>query len=261
MLNQFSNLSCYEEFEIQCALAGISKIDALKEIGHKVGNYYFFISNDGIFNWFDLKGNHVKDPGILKEIEQEHIPENITKCVIPDSVTSIGEETFSCCDSLTSITIPNSVTSIGGGIFVGCNSLTSINIPNGVSNISNATFYGCESLKSISISDNVKHIGNAAFFACKSLISITIPDSISNIGNRAFYYCDSLTSITIPINVTNIGIETFDGCNSLKEVIFKGKTLAEVKQMKNYPFGIKNESIIKCELNDFSHHKGHKIYE
>ena len=169
MLNQFSNLSCYEEFEIQCALAGISKIDALKEIGHKVGNYYFFISNDGIFNWFDLNGNHVENPDVLTELREKHIPKNIIKCIIPNSVTSIGEETFSCCDSLTSITIPNSV--------------------------------------------------------------------------------------------TNIGIETFDGCNSLKEVIFKGKTLAEVKQMKNYPFGIKNESIIKCELNDFSHHKGHKIYE
>ena len=41
----------------------------------------------------------------------------------------------------------------------------------------------------------------------------------------------------------------FLGCISLKEIIFKGKTLEEVKQMKNYPFGIKNESIIKCKLN------------
>ena len=248
MLNHFSNLSCYEEFEIQCTLNGISKIDVLKEIGHKVNDYYFFISNDGIFNWFDLEGNHIKDPGVLKEIEQEHIPRNIIKCIIPDSVTSIGKETFSCCESLTSINIPNGVTSIGRGIFVGCNSLTSINIPNDVSNIGNATFYGCESLKSISISDNVKHIGNAAFFACKSLTSITIPDSITNIGNRAFYYCDSLTSITIPNNVTSIGIDTFDDCNSLKEVIFKGKTLYQIKQMKNYPFGIEDESIIKCEI-------------
>ena len=50
MLNQFSNISCYEEFEIQCALAGISKVDVLKEIGYQIDNYYFFISEDGIFN-------------------------------------------------------------------------------------------------------------------------------------------------------------------------------------------------------------------
>ena len=48
--NQFYNLSCYEEFEILCALMSISKIGVLKEIGHQVNDYYFFVSNDGIFN-------------------------------------------------------------------------------------------------------------------------------------------------------------------------------------------------------------------
>ena len=243
--NQFKNLSCYEEFEIQCTLTGISKIDILKEIGHKISKYYFFISNDGIFNWFDLEGKHIENPGVLKKLNEEYIPRNIIKCIIPDSVTSIGSEVFSCCNVLTSIIIPNSVTNIGGGAFIGCKSLTSINIPNCVSNIGNATFYGCESLKSISISDNVKHIGNTAFFACISLTSITIPDSVISIGKRAFYYCDSLTSITIPDSITSIGIEVFEGCNSLEEVIFKGKTLEEIKQMKNYPFGIEDENVFK----------------
>ena len=59
--DQFNNLSCYEEFEIQCDLIGISKIDVLKEIGHKIDNYYLLILEDGIFNWFDLNGNHIKD--------------------------------------------------------------------------------------------------------------------------------------------------------------------------------------------------------
>ena len=40
--NQFFNLSCYEEFEIQCTLTGISKVDILKEIGHQIKNYYSF---------------------------------------------------------------------------------------------------------------------------------------------------------------------------------------------------------------------------
>jgi hypothetical protein len=37
-------------------------------------------------------------------------------------------------------------------------------------------------------------------------------------------------------------------CDALKEVIFKGKTLDEVKRMENYPFGIEDTSIIKCEI-------------
>ena len=121
MLNQFSNLSCYEEFEIQCALVGISKIDILKEIGHKIYyNYYFFISNDGIFNWYDLKGNHIEEPCILKAIEQKYIPKTITKCVIPESVTSIGDSSFYCCELLKEITIPDAVTYIDKSAFAFC---------------------------------------------------------------------------------------------------------------------------------------------
>ena len=202
MLNQFKNLSCYEEFEIQVALTGISKTDVLNNIGHWIDNYYFFVLDDGIFNWFDLSGNHVEDPGVLKELKNYHIPDNITKCIIPNSVISIGAKAFCYCESLTSITMHNNITNIG-----------------------DYAFYFCDSLKEITIPDNVTSIGDAAFYSCESLISITIPDDVTSIGIKAFY-----------------------DCVSLKEVIFKGKTLNEVKQMKNYPFGIKDKSIIKCEI-------------
>ena len=50
--------------------------------------------------------------------------------MIPEGVTSIGDEAFSNCSGLTKITIPDSVTSIGWSAFEGCSSLTSATFEN-----------------------------------------------------------------------------------------------------------------------------------
>ena len=119
----------------------------------------------------------------------------VTELVIPDSVTSIGDDAFYGCTSLTSVTIPDSVTSIGDGAFYGCSSLTSVTIGNSVTSIGDYAFCYCYSLTSITIPDSVTSIGSAAFESCDSLTSVTIPDSVTSIGDVAFFYCYSLTSI------------------------------------------------------------------
>ena len=64
----------------------------------------------------------------------------LTSFVIPDGVTSIGDEAFYNCTSLTSIEIPNSVTSIGDRAFCNCYSLTSVIIGEGVTSIGVSAF-------------------------------------------------------------------------------------------------------------------------
>ena len=55
--------------------------------------------------------------------------------VIPNDVTTVGEDAFFGCTSLTSVTIPDSVTSIGDFAFCGCTSLASVTIPDSVTSI------------------------------------------------------------------------------------------------------------------------------
>ena len=174
---------------------------------------------------------------------------NLTSITIPDSVTYIGEYTFSGCSSLTSVTvdknnttyksenncilskdgktlnlgckssiIPNSVTSIGNSAFSGRSSLTSITIPNSVTSIGKSAFGGCSSLKSVTIPDGVTSIGEYTFSGCSSLKSITIGNGVTSISDYAFRGCSSLTSITIGNGVTSIGKKAFSGCSSLKSV-------------------------------------------
>ena len=80
----------------------------------------------------------------------------------------------------------------------------------------------------------------------KDIKKIIIPNSIKNIKDFAFAWCEKLTSIVIPNSVEHIGYDVFYACRNLKSLMFKGKTIDQVKSMEYYPFGIKDESIIKC---------------
>ena len=195
---------------------------------------------------------------------------SLTNVTIPDSVTSIGEYVFGDCSELTNVIIPDSVTSIGEYAFYNCSELTNVTIPNSVSSIRHDAFWNCSGLTSVTIGDHVKNIEHSVFENCIKLTSVTIPDSVTSIGEYAFYGCSglkrvmipngvtridraafykcrSLTNVTIPNSVTVIGQYAFSECDDLKSIVFNGKMMKQVKSMKNYPFGIEDESIIKCE--------------
>ena len=143
----------------------------------------------------------------------------LTSMTIPNCVTTISDYAFHDCTNLESVTIPNSVTSFGEYVFMNCSSLTSINIPNSVTSFGNHTFYGCSSLVSVNIPNSVTTIGHEAFALCSSLASINIPNSVTSIGDYAFVNCSTLTSVTIPNTVTSIGRDAFYGCAGLSSVI------------------------------------------
>ena len=142
----------------------------------------------------------------------------ITKLVIPNSLTSISSYAFSGCYGLTSVTIPNSVASIGDYTFSSCKGLTSISIPNSVTSIGEGAFAGSSGLISISLPNNVTSIGYSTFSRCKALTSVTIPNGVTIIGGDAFEECSALTSVSIPSSVTSIGYKAFYGCTSLTSV-------------------------------------------
>jgi hypothetical protein len=104
----------------------------------------------------------------------------ITELVIPNSVTCIGDNSFSGCVGIKSITIPSSVNSIGNYSFKGCTGLTSLFIPNSVTSIGSNSFENCTSLISVSL-PNVTKIMAKTFKGCKGLVSVTIPNSVTTI--------------------------------------------------------------------------------
>lgn len=95
------------------------------------------------------------------------------------------------------VVIPDGVTSIGNNAFVGCLGLTSVDIPNTVTSIGNDAFKNCSGLASVGIPNFVNSIGSNAFYGCSGLTSVDIPSSVSSIGSGAFYGCTNLAAITI----------------------------------------------------------------
>ena len=116
--------------------------------------------------------------------------------------------------------------------------LHTIKIPNTVTSIGSFAFYGCKGLPSVTIGNGVTSIGSGAFYNCPGLTNVTIPDSVTRIGDWAFSSCISLMNVTIGNGITNIDEYAFYNCNALKGLIFKGKTMDEVKAMDDYPWGI-----------------------
>ena len=66
--------------------------------------------------------------------------------VIPEGVTSIGDEVFCWCMNPTSVVIPAGVTSIGDKTFWNCRDLTSAVIPGSVTHIGKYAFRNCRFL-------------------------------------------------------------------------------------------------------------------
>ena len=89
--------------------------------------------------------------------------------LVPNGVTTIGDDAFNDNQVLTNLTIPDSVTCIGNRAFSYCNGLTGLAFGN-----------------------HVYSIGDSAFYSCSSLPSVTIPNSVTNLSYSAFAYCTKL---------------------------------------------------------------------
>ncbi len=85
--------------------------------------------------------------GVLVFVEESDIVDGTFE--IPECITSIGDDCFSCLTSLETITIPNQITSIAS-----------------------FAFWNCKNLKEIVITSKNTIIGELAFFQCPSIATV-----------------------------------------------------------------------------------------
>jgi len=204
-------------------MPSVNAVYTAKWITNKEMENFIFVSN---VNSCTITG--IIDKTISKIIVPDYVTSigdgafygcgSLASIEIPSSVSSIGSDAFRDCGSLANIDIPNSVSSIGDRAFSGCSNLTNIEIPNSVTFLGAQSFYGCGNLTSIELSNSITSIGDGSFHSCNSLVCITLPNSVTSIGGSAFSACLNLASVTMGFNVVSIGEYAFSYCRNLTSI-------------------------------------------
>ena len=138
--------------------------------------------------------------------------------IIPQSVNSIGNNSFSGCKNLSNIEIPSNVERIGDYAFQYCSSLVHVVIPNNTIEIGHGAFSNCIGLESIELPESVTSIGEYVFSNCNSLIEMKLPKNISVIPSGCLRNCEKLTTIYLGPNVSEIHYNAFSNCQELMDI-------------------------------------------
>lgn len=139
----------------------------------------------------------------------------LTKLVIPDSVTSIGDSAFSNCTSLETVTTGGKITDMGLYPFFYTPYEKKLEKKDDFVIFADDILYDYTgSSGNIIIPDGIRVISGTLFTYSEDnnnykITSITVPDSVEYICSNAFYGCNNITTVTLGTGLKNIGQDAF----------------------------------------------------
>lgn len=130
------------------------------------------------------------------------------------------------------------------------NTTTALEVPEGITHIGWSAFGNCPELLTLTLPSTLRTIGGVAFYNCQSLTALEIPEGVTEIGGGAFNGCYGLAKLRVPASMVTLGtVVTFSGCPTTCDIYF-AKTMAQVRAMLNYPWGIQKGATIHCTDGD-----------
>lgn len=167
---------------------------------------------------------------------------SLYEILLPNTITSIGNEAFEACKKLTSVDLSKTkTTTIGTSAFASCGNLGTIIFPTTLTIIGTSAFKDDTNLRSVQNLEKtiVSTINKNAFLECKNLSSVKLPQTLSTLGESAFEGCSNLTAVSGFENtaVKILEARTFANCSSLS-------TLSLARELTE----IRTEALIGCSI-------------
>ena len=266
-----TSISQYSFYDCE-NLTEVSIPSSIKAIGYEAFHWCHNITKvmiDGLDSWCDIdfdeenanplqfgadlyingvKQTQIKIPEGITEIKPYVFSRNwnnneskasITSILLPDTVTTIGENAFAY-NYLQSINIPDSVLTIGteafagndfstieisenvnvidDGVFRDCRRLQNIKIPNAARKLGEGLFVNCIKLANVELPEKIETIPATMFAGCTSLTQFKVPDTVQSIASSAFAKCSNLVNIELSNQIHTIGDYAFSECSGLREI-------------------------------------------
>ena len=134
-------------------------------------------------------------------------------------------------ETMTKVVIENGVTKIGDFAFYRAKELISVKFPaSGLTQIGENAFGYCQKLELSVLPEGLIRIGRSAFTDCDKLSLVTFPESLEEIGEQGFFQCRNLLSVTISAGIKKIGAAAFSGCRNLEAVTVDGRNTEYVSE-------------------------------
>lgn len=148
--------------------------------------------------------------------------------VFPESLTSIGQYAFDSCSSIEEITFPKNLTDLGHTSFKGCTNLKRVNGLEDLkfTSLNGGEFSNCTSLPEITLPKTLNRIGSNTLNGCTNLKTVKNLDDVREIEQYAFNECTNLTDFVISPNIRTIGSHSFYHCTSIDKQIVLGQFIS-----------------------------------
>ncbi len=159
---------------------------------------------------------------------------NITSCHVASGVSHIGIMAFRNCKNLTRVVLPDTVTDVGNACFIGCDSLSGLHLGFGLNRLGDNFIGNCPSLTEITYSGSNADLAKVENYSALLSLSIIYNHIITEIAISVKIHSPAIeiNNITVGDEAMSFRIETKNGLCTRAVIILENKALYNGKDIK-----------------------------